>query len=184
METVGSTCRSEPVRDRVSVITSRCSKRPWRWPPSSGELKSVPYERTSHWPYRSPRLPQKPYPPECAPEAQAATQRRNCGEPCGHRHRRPHNRPSSVPSEAKHCAPTDPGRQDLPPRGTRARSSRDQLIWQHCLDSGDHLGRVGHRPRAEPVDRCSAGGDEELLEVPLHVAGLAAGVGRLGQFRV
>jgi hypothetical protein len=36
------------VRRRPAVvhrgITSRCSKRPWRWPPSSGGRKSIPYE--------------------------------------------------------------------------------------------------------------------------------------------
>jgi hypothetical protein len=42
--TAGNICRSAPARGRASGITSRCSKQPWRWPPSSGERKSIPYE--------------------------------------------------------------------------------------------------------------------------------------------
>ena len=45
-------------------------------------------------------------------------------------------------------------------------------------------GGVGHRARAEPVDHRTARCDQKLLEVPLHIAGLAVGVGRLGEFRV
>ena len=37
--------------------------------------------------------------------------------------------------------------------------------------------RVGLGARPEPVDHLATGGEQELLEVPLHVAGLPAGVG-------
>src|SRR5215469_6637113 len=48
---------------------------------------------------------------------------------------------------------------------------------QACLDGGHESGciRLGSRP--EPAEHRAVRTDKELLEVPLHVAGLAAGVG-------
>ena len=42
-------------------------------------------------------------------------------------------------------------------------------------------GASGPNARPEPVDHLATGCEEELLEVPLHVARLAAVVGCLGQ---
>ena len=50
--------------------------------------------------------------------------------------------------------------------------------------AADDLGRLGVDGGPEPVDHLAVGGDQELLEVPLDVAGVALGVGRLGQLLV
>ena len=50
------------------------------------------------------------------------------------------------------------------------------LSRQDGLDRGDHVGRVRLGPRTEAPHDLAAGSDEELLEVPLDVAGLARGV--------
>jgi len=52
-----------------------------------------------------------------------------------------------------------------------------RLPGKDFLDSRDHFRRIGFGARPEPPDHLAAGGDEELLEIPLHVAGLAAVVG-------
>ena len=55
------------------------------------------------------------------------------------------------------------------------------LSRQDRLDGLDHLWGVGFGSRAEPVDHRATGREQELLEVPLHVACLTFGVGGLRQ---
>ena len=54
-------------------------------------------------------------------------------------------------------------------------------LLQRGLNGLDDLGCIGLGTRAEAGDHLAVGADEELLEVPLHVAGLARGVGGLGE---
>ena len=54
---------------------------------------------------------------------------------------------------------------------------------QGSLDQGDDLGVIRLDGRAEAV-HLAVGGDHELLEVPLHLAGLALGIRGLGQLGV
>src|SRR4051794_1193962 len=58
------------------------------------------------------------------------------------------------------------------------------LPRQQGLDGVDHLGRIGFGLRPEPADHFPTRCEQELLEVPLHVAGLSVGVGGLGQFGI
>ena len=50
--------------------------------------------------------------------------------------------------------------------------------------ASDHLGGVGLGARPERPDDAAVGTDEELLEVPLDISGLALRVGGLGELGV
>src|SRR5260221_9810639 len=61
---------------------------------------------------------------------------------------------------------------------------RRWLLRQARLDRADELGGLRFGQRPEPAQHLAVAPDQELLEVPLNVAGLAVGVGDLGQLRI
>src|SRR5450759_4132260 len=73
--------------------------------------------------------------------------------------------------------------QILARKGRPRRGRWSAGCGQGSLDQLDDLGRIRLNCRAKAVnDACAS--DEELLEVPLHLAGLAPGILRLGQLGV
>lgn len=110
----GNTCRWAPARAYASEITSGCCRPPWRWPPSSGEPKSIPYELTSRWPYRSPSSPQRRYRPECSA---VSGSRGTAVNPDG-----PTDRQRRYPRIARPLGSFEPNRCGTSPRGNEPRS--------------------------------------------------------------
>ena len=61
----------------------------------------------------------------------------------------------------------------------KTRLMRGPSCGELRLDRRDQRGVLGRDLRAEAAHDLAVGRHQELLEVPLHVAGLAVGVGRL-----
>src|SRR5699024_1409304 len=86
----------------------------------------------------------------------------------------PHTRPRPVP-----CTGRDRRRGD----GARWSCAAPGLR-QGVVDRGDQFGGARLGARTETAQNLAVGGDQELLEVPLDVPGLAVGVGGLRQLLV
>src|SRR5258706_5968840 len=140
---------------------SRCSTRSARWPSSTRprRLAGSPTARS-----RS----------SAAAVTCASTRRRG----------------SSASSESS-ASGREPARSSARSSPTRW-SSAAQVAWperrwllrQARLDRADELGGLRFGQRPEPAQHLAVAPDQELLEVPLNVAGLAVGVGDLGQLRI